>query len=255
MKKTLALLSLLILVGCGSSGDLGSSSAPTGGSSNNNSQANANVSGRLVPPAPPGAPGSATPRAVLPRLENEPIRPLGTPLVVSLRQGWNLFAMPFSPPTTLTVSQPTNILGFSQYNASSGQYVDLPFTASTFTTANPFSGYWLYANAPTTVTMDGVDQHESTLQTPLVVGWNLVGTPLSTDVPTSDIVYGGDSLVQAFATFRLWPGVLGFDGSNYAETGHPPTVLRAGESQWIYAYQADTLSRLGDPVGARRTSE
>lgn len=253
MKKTLAFLSLLILVGCGSGGDLGSSNPSTGGSSGNNSSSN--LSTRLVPPAPPGAPGSITTRTVSPRLEDETIRPLGTPLVVSLRQGWNLFAMPFSPPTTLTVSQPTNILGFSQYNAATAQYVDLPFAASTFTTANPLSGYWLYASAPTTVTMDGVDQREVTLQTPLVVGWNLVGSPLSTDVPTSDLVYGSGTLPQAFATFRLWPGVLGFDGSNYMELGNPPTALRAGESQWIYAYQADTLSRLGTPVGARQISE
>ena len=250
MKKTLALLYLLVLVGCGSGGDLGSSTT-TGSSASNNPPANSNVSARLVPPAPPGDPRTVAPR-VLPRVEEEPIRPLGTPLVLNLRQGWNLFAMPFSPPTTLTVSQPSNILGFTRYQASTGQYVDLNFTASTFTTANPLSGYWLYCSAPTTVTMDGVDQHESTLQTPLLVGWNLVGTPLSTDVPTADMLYGGDTLVQAFATFRLWPGVLGFDGSNYVETGHPPTLLRAGQSQWIYAYQADNLMRLGDPVGAKK---
>lgn len=254
MKKTLALLSLLILVGCGS-GDVGSSSGPTGGSSasNNPPTNNSNVSARLVPPAPPGDPRTVAPR-VLPRVEETQIRPLGTPLVVNLRQGWNLFAMPFSPPTTLTVSQPSNILGFTRYQASTGQYVDLDFAASTFTTANPFSGYWLYCSSPTTVTMDGVDQHEVTLSTALVVGWNLVGTPLSTDVPTADVSYGPDTMVQAFATFRLWPGVLGFDGSNYVETGHPPTLLRAAQSQWIYAYQADTLTRLGDPVGAKQES-
>ncbi|MBX3165784.1 MAG: hypothetical protein KF760_00175 [Candidatus Eremiobacteraeota bacterium] len=255
MQKTAALFLLLGLVGCGGSGDLGSNSATSGGFSSNPAPASSNVSTRLVPPAPPGAPGSVTSRVVLSRLEAEPIRPLGEPLTVSLRQGWNLFAMPFSPPTSLIVSQPANILGLSRYDASAGQYVDVPFTAGSFTTANPFTGYWLYCSAATQVTMDGVDQHQTTLTAPLAVGWNLVGTPLSSDVPTGDLLYGGDTLPQAFATFRLWPGVLGYDGSAYAELGHPPTVLRAGESQWIYAYQADNLRRLGDAIGAKHSSE
>ncbi len=255
MKKTTALFLLLGLVGCGGGGDLGSNSATSGGFPNNSAPSNSNVATRLVPPAPPEAPGRVTSRAVQPRLENQPVRPLVGPLTVSLRQGWNLFAVPFSPPTSVTVSQPSNILGFSRYDPAAGQYVDVPFSAGSFNTANPFSGYWLYCSAPTEVTMNGNDQRETTLSIPLVVGWNLVGTPLSRNVLTSELSYGAESLPQAFAAFRLWPGVLGYDGSTYVELGNPPTTLRAGESQWIYAYQPQTLTRLGDAVGARRSNQ
>lgn len=255
MQKTSTLLLLLVLVGCGGSGDLGSNSAPSGGFSNNPAPSNSNVATRLVPPAPPPAPSGVTSRTAQPRVEDQAVRPLVGPLTVSLRQGWNLFAVPFSPPTSITASQPSNILGVSRYDSGTGQYVEVPFSTASFNGANPFSGYWIYCNAPTQVTMDGNDQREANLSIDLVVGWNLVGTPLSSDVPTGDLSYGAETLPQAFAGFRLWPGVLGYDGTAYTELGNPPTTLRAGESQWIYAYQARTLTRLGDAVGARRSSE
>ena len=247
----LTLCSLAILAGCsgGGSGSSNSTGTNTGGGSSNASPAGGQVSARLVPPAPPGQPGTFRIErpALAPKQAEETVRPLAQPLVISLQTGWNMVSVPFVTLTSFSLSQPANVLACSRYNAASGQYQDLSFNQSALTNNNPFTGYWVYCSGPTEVTMDGPDTTASTLSTNLSVGWNLVGTPEPNSVNVANLNYGVGTLTDAFTSFQLWPGVLGYNPATllYSEIGHPPTTLPVGKAQWIYAYQAGTLSRTG----------
>jgi hypothetical protein len=239
----LATVSLLLgLVGCGGGGASESSSAASTSSPNSPASSTNN---RLIPPAPPSRPnGSVQPRYE-PQVSApaERILPRTQPLVVSFQSGWNLFSMPFSPPTSFNLDQPANLLACARYDANSGAYVDQPFNAGAFASSNPLTGYWVYCTNPTQLTLDGGDQTQKTLTLNMAPGWNLVGTPLSVDVATSDLNFNATGLPGAFTSLALWPGVLAYNGSGYSELGHPPTVLPAARAQWIYAYQAGVLTR------------
>ncbi|MFN8607655.1 MAG: hypothetical protein U0931_08995 [Vulcanimicrobiota bacterium] len=250
--------SLLILAGC-SGGGSGGATGSSNSNSSNSASSNGQVSARLIPPAPPGQPGTfrfeSAPVSL--KASEEPIRPLTQPLVVSLQSGWNMVSVPFVNVTSLSVTQPGNVLACSRYDAATRQYQDVPFSPAGVSNNNPFTGYWVYCSAPTQVSMDGPDTSGDNLTTNLVPGWNLVGTPDPVAVATSSLRYGAQTLPEAFANFRLWPGVLTFNpaSSSYSEIGNPPTTLQPGRAQWIYAFQADSLSRPGSNLGSNAVSD
>ncbi|MBS2038815.1 hypothetical protein JST97_27790 [bacterium] len=245
--SVLTLVGLFILAGCSGGGSANS----TGGGTNNilSTGSNSQVSTRLLPPAPPGQPGTfrfqSAPFAA--KDSPEAIRPLTQPLSLSLQTGWNLVSVPYVTPSLLNISQPGNVLACSRYDAAAGQYIDVPFNQAGFSNHNPFTGYWVYCSGPTQVTIDGPDTSGDTLTTNLSVGWNLVGTPEPLAVSSANLKYGSNTLLNAFQNFRIWPGVLSYNPATtaYFELGNPPTTLPPGQAQWIYAYQADTLSRPG----------
>lgn len=252
---SVVLTGLVVLCGCGGS-EVGSGGAGSQVSQAANS-GNGSVTSRLLPPAPPGQP----PRAVTSRVQTEraagqaiDIRPRTTPLVVDLRSGWNMFSMPFVSTSLFNVSQPSNVLACYRYDASTGNYVEMSFANGSFN-SNPFTGYWVYCSAPTQVSMNGEEQTQTTLSTNLSLGWNLVGTPFSVNVPTSQFQWDSGTLPNAFSNFLLWPGVLTYNGSAYAELGNPPIVLPAAQSQWIYAYAPGVLSRPVVSLAANRSFE
>lgn len=251
---SIVLAGLVATSGCGGGSDVTSGS---GGGSQSVNTSNGSVTPRLLPPAPPAQPPSAVSartQPVLPGGQAIDLRPRVNPLVVNLRSGWNMFSMPFVRTSQFSVSQPGNVLACYRYDASTQNYVELNFSNGAFN-ANPFTGYWVYCSAPIQVTMNGDEQTEATTSTNLSLGWNLVGTPLSVDVPTSQLQWEALSLPNAFASFLLWPGVLGYNGSAYTELGNPPTALPAAQAQWIYAYAPGVLSRPVASLAANRSFE
>lgn len=253
---SLVLTGLVVLSGCGGSG-ISSGSSGSGGSGQSNSSSSGSVTPRLLPPDPPTRPpaaGSTRVQADPTVLQAIDIRPRTTPLVVSLNTGWNMFSMPFTSLSQFNVSQPGNVQACYRYDATTGNYVEMTFSNGAFN-SNPFTGYWVYCSSPTQVTMNGEEQTQSTISTNLALGWNLVGTPFSVDVPTSQFQWETGTLPAAFASFLLWPGVLTYNGSAYTELGHPPTTLPAAHSQWIYAYAPGVLSRPVASLAANRSFE
>src|ERR1019366_6918649 len=109
------------------------------------------------------------------------------PFQISLQSGWNLFSMPFSTPTTFVVDQPASVLSCFGYNAAKGTYVPQAFSQAGFTQQagsppNQYQGYWVFCSGPVQLTLNGDNSAQNPLQTNLVANWNLVGTPLSSDV-------------------------------------------------------------------------
>ena len=97
--------------------------------------------------------------------------------------------MPFTNTTTFTLSQPSAVLSCFSYNSSTGAYVAQTFSQTGFTGSNPYQGFWVFCSAPVTLTLNGNNSLQSSLQTALVSGWNLVGTPLGGDVAASALQF------------------------------------------------------------------
>ena len=132
------------------------------------------------------------------------------PFQVSLQPGWNLFAMPFSNPTTFSISQPSAVLSCYGYNATTGAYYLQSFSLAGFTQpsggpANQYQGYWVFCTSPVTVTVDGADSAQNPLQTQLLPGFNLVGNPLNTNVSLAALDFASENLVSAQAGGLVGP--------------------------------------------------
>ena len=131
-----------------------------------------------IPPSPPAAPtrlsgliGSVQKKT---RARIGAVK-LGSPFQVSFQAGWNLFSMPFSNPTTFSVTQPASVLACFSYNATTGAYVPQSFSQSGFTQqpgapANQYQGYWVFCSTPVQLTLAGDDIARNPVQTNLVAG-------------------------------------------------------------------------------------
>src|ERR1039458_5532164 len=116
--------------------------------------------------------------------------------------------MPFANPTTFTADLPASVLSCFAYNATSGAYVKQTFSQAGFTQqagapANQYQGYWVFCSAPVQLTLGGANSAQNPLQTNLVSGWNLVGTPLGGDVLSSALQFNSQSLANAANTSLL----------------------------------------------------
>ena len=243
-------LTLVWVAGCSdSSSNLGSTAlGPTSqGSTVRDSNPN-------IPPAPP--PASSTEAASLSKWvksgaavasRSSTVRQSGQPYQISFQPGWNLFAMPFSTPTTFTVNG--TVLSCYSYNAVTGAYVPQTFSQAGFTpqsgsTSNSYQGFWVFCSTPTTLSVNGDTSTQNPLQTSLVSGWNLVGTPTSTDVTASGFQFNSESLTTAANNTLLGPEAFTYSTTSggYQALSYQSGVFPAFQAAWVFAYQPGTLS-------------
>ena len=247
--KSSRLLSSALLVSVGLFATAGCS-----GSTGQNLNAN-------TPPAPPAAPAASTVSRVVGTVKDAVIpRPVtvkasANPFQVSLQAGWNLFSNPFSSITSFSLSQPSADLSCFSYNATTGAYVTQTFSQAALNAApNPYQGYWVFCSQPVTLTINGNSSPVSPVQTSLVPGWNLLGTPLSANVAGTAFTFSSESLAAAAAS-----SLIGSQGFNYSPTsGAYSSLSYAGgsfpafQATWIFAFSAGTLSTPngnGEPAG------
>ena len=202
------------------------------------------------PGSPPAPPGSTTARVIEPAARTGGhVKASGASYQISLQPGWNLFSMPIASPTTFTVNG--TVLSCFSYNASTGSYLPQVFSQAGLTQANPnpYQGYWVFCSTPTQVTVAGLLDTSSPLQTSLVAGWNLVGTPASSDLAASALQFDSESLASAASSSLLGsqPFVYSPASGAYSGLSYQTGVFPAFEATWVFAFEAGTLSAAGGP--------
>src|ERR1017187_8165779 len=222
MKKTLPMatlsagLTLMSVAGCSDSLATTTGSTAQASSAQGSTARNSNPN---VPPPPPSAPSAGTIARVDPAVKSRgTVKASSVPLQIPLQVGWNLFSMPFSNPTAFAVDQPASVLSCFGYNAATGAYVKQAFSQAGFTRQagappNQYQGYWVFCSAPVLLTLNGSNSAQLPLQTNLVSGWNLVGTPISGAVASSALSFNSQSLAAASTG-----GLLGKQAFTYSPT-------------------------------------
>lgn len=177
----LLLAALLVIPGCGGGGGGGgsapaSSSSSSGGSSGGGGTVQDPLSPALAPQAPSGAP----PRVGAPnRTEDVSAAGPTTTVNYSFPAGWSLVSFPLASVTSTS--------GFT--------HVMYAYRGTAYTTVDPVAnpagvdtrlGYWAYFEAAASVTVTGPSNSDGALTTlPLQAGWNLVGCPSASALPTA----------------------------------------------------------------------
>ena len=220
------LCSCLTLIGCGQT-------APS--AQGETSQA-ANPS---LPPAPPNAVG----RVIESRVRNVG-RKAGSPnYQMTLQPGWSLFSVPFSSLTTFSAEPAASVLSCFSYNPTAGAYVAQAFDEATFAgAASPYQGYWVFCNAPVQLTLNGTQN--AAAPTNLSAGWNLVGPPQSSDMSTSALTFGSESLAAAAAAGLTGSSAYLYSpaSGNYQAISDSTGILPAFGAAWVFAFQSGQLS-------------
>ena len=215
-----------------------------------------------MPPAPPSAPAVSAAvvskmltqtGAAMPPLKHRATKASSQPFQVSFQPGWNLFSMPFANPTTFVVSQPSAVLSCFGYDPTSQTYVSQPFTQAAFTQqpgapANQYQGYWVFCSEPVVLSLNGDDTTQSPVETTLVSGWNLVGTPLGGDLEIPFVQFSSETLSQASAAGLLGSQIFSYSPSDsiYHSLSYTTGVLPAFGAVWVFAFQPGVLST---PIG------
>lgn len=164
----------------------------------------------------------------------------------SITVGWQLLSLPFVAPDTPIAEALATIDGSYDlvyvFDAEAGSWLryapDGPPFGNTLSTVDPTMGLWVRGSADATLTMTG--DYPSSVDIPLVEGWNLIGIPLSEETPIADAlqsISGEYDLVYKYQ-----------DGSwlRYAPDGPPfgntLSVVNAGDAYWVRATTATTLT-------------
>ena len=169
------------------------------------------------------------------------------PFVTSFQPGWNLFAMPFSNLTTFTLDNPGSVLSCFSYNPATGSYVAQTFTQAAFQAAgasNLYTGYWVFCSGPVQLTVNGDDGGATSTQTELATGWNLVGTPASSDLASTGLQFSSESLASAATASLLGPQAFTYStGSGaYQALSYSSGVFPAFQAAWVFAFNPGLLS-------------
>ena len=177
------------------------------------------------------------------------VKDAAQPFQISLQAGWNLFSMPFSNPDVFTVSQPSSVLSCFGYNAATGAYVPQTFSQAGFTQpaggpANQYQGYWVFCSAPVQLTLNGDNSAANPLQTNLVSGWNLVGTPVSANAAAAAFQFNSQSLVAAANSSLLGPQAFTYSPETgaYQSLSYQSGAFPAFQAAWVFAFQPGALS-------------
>ena len=199
-----------------------------------------------LPPSPPGetsvsrvvSSGAAPARA-------GGVRASAQAFQIPLQAGWNLFSVPFTNLTTFQLNPPAAVLSCYSYDALSGTYSPQAFSQAGFEqSANPYTGYWVFCSSTAQLTLNGDSSAQAQLQTNLVQGWNLVGTPLANDVLATATELDSQTLSSAALA-----GLLGTQAFVYLpeQSAYQPISYQFGsfpafQASWVFAFQPGTWS-------------
>lgn len=209
----LLLAALLVIPGCGGGGGGGGSAPPASSSSGSAGGGGGTVQDPLSPAAAPQAPSSAPPRVGPANRATEDISAAGPTTTVSYNfpAGWSLVSFPLA-----SVSS-TSGFTHQMYAYQGTTYVTVDPVANP-TGIDTRKGFWVYFESATSATVTGPSNSDGTLTTlPLQAGWNLVGCPSGSALPTAKMTLTR----QGGATQVL------------EEVSSPS--YNAG-SQWLYSY-------------------
>ena len=237
----LSAISFLFLAGCS-----GADTTTTGSGTQASTAQAADVrsSDPSSPPAPPLTPGTIVTKVLEATIESKAAtRQSGQPYQISFQAGWNLFSMPFPNASTFTVNG--TVLSCYSYDAVNETYVPETFSqAGIGSSANHYQGYWVFCSTPTMLTLDGDGSPQDPLQTSLVTGWNLVGTPLGNAVAASAFQFNSESLAAAASSSLLGPQAFTYSptAGAYQALSYQTSTLPAFQDSWVFAFQPGTLS-------------
>lgn len=247
MAFALLLAVLLVVPGCGGGGSAG----PAAGTSLPSAVGGGVAFDPLSPAAVPQAPALA-PVPVGPQARVEEVQAAGptTTLTYEFPAGWSLVSFPLASVTSTSGFQ------YQMYGFGSTSYT-LVDPASNPGAIDTSKGYWAYFASAASVTVTGPANTDGTVTSiSLQPGWNLVGCPSTTALPTSrmtltrqggttqvleevssDGVVAGSQALYSYL-FAMQPGGL-YDVSLLTNSNVSLTP-RAGH--WIFSWTAAELN-------------